>query len=90
MGTETHLNQTITDRMISENYDLYRTDRNCFGGGTIIGIRNVLRSRLITGFVTHNFETVFYEVNMKYLFCCIYIRPNPNFSHILEFESMIK
>ncbi len=62
--------------MITENYDLYRTDRKSFGGGTIICIKNYLKSRLIT-----NFETVFCELifkNTKCLLCCVYITPNPN------------
>jgi hypothetical protein len=62
MGSETHLDKTVTDRMITENYDLYRTDCSSFGGGTIIGIKNYLKSRLITNFETHNFETVFCEL----------------------------
>jgi hypothetical protein len=81
--------------MITENYDLYRTDCNSFGGGTIIGIKHYLKSRLITNFETHNFETVFCELifkNTKYLLCvlCVYITPNPKSSHLLEFESVIR
>jgi hypothetical protein len=92
MGSETHFDKTVTDHMITENYDLYRTDRNSFGSGTIICIKNYLKSRLITNFETHNFETVFCELifkNTKYLLCCVYITPNPKSSHLLEFESII-
>jgi hypothetical protein len=66
--------------MTTENYDLYGTDRNSFGGGTIIGIKNYLKSGLITNFETHNFETVFCELifkNTKHLLCYVYITPNP-------------
>jgi hypothetical protein len=66
--------------MVTENYDLYRTDRKSFGGGTIICIKIILTLDLLL-ILKLNFETIFCELifkNTKYLLCCVYITPNPN------------
>jgi hypothetical protein len=93
LGTETHLDSTTTDNMIDNSYNIYRLDRNKFGGGVIIGIKNIPRSKSIDNITTDCFESVFAELsfkNYKYLIGSIYIAPNPTSTQINEVEKLIK
>jgi hypothetical protein len=89
LGKETHLDSTTTDNMIENYYNIYRLDRNKFGGGVTIGIKNYLKSKSINDILTDSFESAFAELyfkNSKYIIGSIYIAPNPTLTQINEFE----
>ncbi len=93
IDTGTHLNSNITHNMIKKNYRFFRYDRNSFGGGVIVGVKCHLKSNRIYDIMTNNFESVFVELifkSVKYLFCAIYLKPNPSLIQIDELNSLFK
>jgi hypothetical protein len=72
-GCETFLDDSISDSMISADHKIFKKNRSSHGGGVIIGVRNNIKSLLIT-----EFESIIIEVfskETKILIISIYITP---------------
>ena len=67
----------------------YRVDRDCYGGGTLLYIRQHIPSKLLINLkISENLEEVFVELNFrrKWLVCCSY---NPQKSNIMKHLDVI-
>ena len=83
--TETWLNSDIKNSELSNNYSLYRCDRNpqtsqCRrGGGTMIAVRNDIQSTAVCIAGCDQLEQIIVRISMpnfRLLLCSIYLPPN--------------
>ncbi len=91
-GSETFLNEDITDSMISNNHIIYRRDRNRHGGGVLLGIDKKYKTVLLD-FFTDTFESITIQLfiyNKKFILSSLYIPPNPNKSVLDEFKQFFR
>ena len=93
MICETHLDNCITDQMITKFYTLYRKDRNTYGGGVMIGVKKNLNTYPLTEIQTNTFESISCLLivnNNKYLLFCCYITTNPTPEQMSEFSKTME
>ena len=91
--SETHLNNDFLDSLISKSHKIYRNDRNQFGGGVMIGVKNEFNSHQISNISSKSFESIFCVLNcfnQKFILCCVYITPCPTLVQLYELENLLK
>jgi len=84
-GTETWLNDSVADtEILNDAYHIYRHDRQpprC-GGGVLLAVSTLLRSRLLDAAPIPNCESVWVEIlldnNKRLIVGVVYIPPNSN------------
>lgn len=79
--TETHLDCNVTNEsiMLDGFKIIYRKDRNCFGGGVMIYLSDLLRAIRRPEFETTHNESIWIEIEShtcSYFLCCVYRPPN--------------
>ncbi len=81
--SETHLDSTFEDAsMMIQGYNVFRNDRNVFGGGVACYIQNHLPVRLRQDLMVQDIEVLWLQVGLKHLkpilIGCFYRTPNVN------------
>jgi hypothetical protein len=64
IGCETFLNDSISDLMISNEDKIYKKNRSSHGR-VILCVRKDIKSLLVTGFESKNFESILVEIFSK-------------------------
>ena len=79
--SETHLDDSFDDSCISINgFNVFRKDRNKFGGGVAIYIQNSLPGKMRTDLMINNIEACVVQVYLPFIkpiiVCCFYRPPS--------------
>jgi hypothetical protein len=87
LGCETWFDSTVTERLIDNNFIVYRNDRNSHGGGVLICISNAIKSTLLEDYKSDSIECVFVQMfvnSKKYLLGSLYASPRHNKMKVIE------
>ncbi|CAC5380776.1 unnamed protein product [Mytilus coruscus] len=94
--TESHLDENIFSQEIhidGYHQELYRNDRNCFGGGVSVYVSEILKTKRRFDLEFENGELIWLEIDFpqhKILLCAVYRSPGSshpfwqNFKHSIE------
>lgn len=94
--TESHLDENVSSEdihMDGYHQELYRNDRNCFGGGVLVYVSEILKTKRRFDLEFENGELIWLEIDFpqhKILLCAIYRSPGSshpfwqNFKHSIE------
>jgi len=90
--SETHLDSSFDDtELYIEGYNIYRNDRNGFGGGVAFYILSHLPVKLRTDLMSFDIETLWLQMHLPHrkptLLCCCYRPPSANYEYL---DSMCK
>jgi hypothetical protein len=91
-GRETFLDSSVTDKMISLNHKIFRSDRKSRSGGVAVGILNNIKYIRLSNFTSQTFESIFVEVfvnSFKLIIGSVYIPPTPQIIQLNEFFDLI-
>ena len=92
--SETHLDNSITDTGVGiSGYNIFRNDRNIFGGGVAIYIQNNIPVRVRSDLMVPGIEALWLEVHLahckQFLVGCVYRPPSSNVQYVEELCSML-
>ena len=93
--SETHLSQHIHDSEIEiDSYDIIRRDRNLFGGGTAIYIRESINYQVRKDLCDENLEIITIEINIQnvkpFIIVVWYRPPSANVQMFDLFETVLQ
>lgn len=79
--TETHLDDTVSNDSLSlDGFDtIYRKDRNCYGGGVMIYVSNIIQVHRRSEYEPVGIECLWIEIvnhTCNFFLCCIYRPPH--------------
>ena len=85
--TETWLSDSIFGyEILTENYTLYRNDRNSSGGGVLVAVNDSIPSSLVYSPSNLKIVCVQIELTSPFHLCTVYVPPNSDLSYL---ESVI-
>ena len=85
--TETHLDDTINDSVISVNgYTIFRRDRNVFGGGVAVYVKSHIPAKIRYDLMCDEMEAIWIQVHLPHLkpllIGCCYRPPNARINYL--------
>lgn len=85
--SETHLDDSFNDEVVGiQGYNIYRRDRNAFGGGVAIFCQNHIPAKIRYDLMPTDIEVLWVQINLPYLkpllVGCCYRPPSANVSYL--------
>lgn len=92
--SETHLDESITDMGVGiSGYNIFRNDRNIFGGGVAIYIQSHIPAKVRSDLMSPGIEALWLEVHLahckQFLVGCVYRPPSSNVQYIEQLCSVL-
>ena len=92
--SETHLDGSITDMGVNiSGYNIFRNDRNIFGGGVAIYIQSHIPARVRSDLMVLGIEALWLEIHLAhckpFVIGCVYRPPSSNVQYLEELCSML-